>query len=252
MVDGTAVTPDSSLVQGTLTASLDSANVGQRSVNLGGLFTTSQEGYRFDYSPSTVNVTPASLTIAAVSAQKVYDGGVASTATPTASGLKGSDSLTSATQAFNSRHVQGQKGSTLSVTGYVVNDGNGGANYVVSTTNATGTITPAALTVSAVSDTKVYDGTTTSTRLPVVIGLQGSDTAPATSQAFASWHVAGNGLSPLLASAGTLNDGNGGRNYSVSLVPAAGTITTADRVGSSLRGACKLRSSLLRCRTLRR
>jgi flagellin-like hook-associated protein FlgL len=89
--------------------------VGQRNVNLGGLFTTSQEGYRFDYTPSTVNVTPASLTIAAVSAQKVYDGGVGSTATPTASGLKGSDSLTSATQAFTSPQVQGQNGSTLTV-----------------------------------------------------------------------------------------------------------------------------------------
>jgi hypothetical protein len=168
MVDGTAVTPDSSLVQGTLTAALDSANVGQRNVNLGGLFTTSQEGYRFDYTPSTVNVTPASLTIAAVSAQKVYDGGVGSTATPTASGLKGSDSLTSATQAFTSPQVQGQNGSTLTVTGYVV------------------------------------------------------------------------------------NDGNGGRNYSVTVVPVAGTITPADRVGSSLRGPCELRSRLLRCRTLRR
>ena len=54
----------------------------------------------------------------------------------------------------------GTDGSTLTVTGYTVNDGNGGNDYTVTLQSAAGTITPAALTITATSDTKVYDGTT--------------------------------------------------------------------------------------------
>ena len=54
----------------------------------------------------------------------------------------------------------GADGSTLAVTGYTVNDGNGGNDYTVTLVTATGTITPAALTITATSDSKVYDGTT--------------------------------------------------------------------------------------------
>ena len=36
---------------------------------------------------------------------------------------------------------------------------------------ASGTITPAALTLNALTDSKTYDGTTTSTKTPTVSGL---------------------------------------------------------------------------------
>ena len=40
-------------------------------------------------------------------------------------------------------------------------DGNGGANYAINYVNNTaGVITPAALTVTAQADSRVYDGTT--------------------------------------------------------------------------------------------
>ena len=42
----------------------------------------------------------------------------------------------------------GTDGSTLVVTAYTVNDGNGGGNYTVTTTDATGTITPQEVTGS--------------------------------------------------------------------------------------------------------
>ena len=51
---------------------------------------------------------------------------------PTVAGLQGSsDSVTAQTQAFVSKNVLGAGGSTLTVTGYVVNDGNSGGNYTV-------------------------------------------------------------------------------------------------------------------------
>ena len=53
--------------------------------------------------------------------------------------------------------------STLTVISFTVNDGDGGQDYNVTTINAIGTITPATLTITATSQTKVYDGTTSST-----------------------------------------------------------------------------------------
>ena len=46
-----------------------------------------------------------------------------------------------------SQNVLGANGSTLEVTGYTVNDGNGGDNYTVTLHTATGTITAAALDI---------------------------------------------------------------------------------------------------------
>ena len=51
-------------------------------------------------------------------------------------------------------------GKTLTASG-VVNDGNSGANYTVSfVADTTGVITARAITVTAQTDTKGYDGTT--------------------------------------------------------------------------------------------
>lgn len=228
--NGTPVTPDNTLLQGTLTGALDSRHVGLRTVTMSGLFSASQEGYLIDYSPSTITVTPASLTIAARSDSKVYDGGLASTVGPTASGLRGSDAVVNATQAFVVRHALGQGGSTLAVTGYVVQDGNEGRNYTVTTSTATGTITPAPLTISAVTDAKAFDGTTRSSAAPTVSGLLGSDTIQDVRQVFTYRQAFGVGLSVLRVSGYALNDGNAGANYSVNdAATAAGTITMKRR-----------------------
>ena len=99
---------------------------------------------------------------------------------------------------------------TLTVTAYTVNDGNSGADYTVTTHTASGTITPAALSISAVTDSKVYDSTTASSKTPTVSGLQGSDTVTGLSEAFTSRNVLGSNGSTLTVTAYTVNDGNGG------------------------------------------
>ena len=119
----------------------------------------------------------------------------------------------------------GSNGSTLTVTAYTVNDGNGGADYTVTTHTATGTITPAALSISAVTDSKVYDSTTASSKTPTVSGLQGSDTVTGLSEAFTSRNVLGTNASTLAVTAYTVNDGNGGADYTVTTHTASGTIT---------------------------
>ena len=176
-------------------------------------------------------ITPVALSITATGQTKVYDGTTTSTATPTYSGLitVGGDTLTGLTQAFASKNVLGTGGSTLQVTGYTVNDGDGGHDYTVTLHTASGTITPAALTITATSQTKVYDGTTTSTATPTYSGLitAGGDTVSGLSQAFTSKDVLGTAGSTLQVTGYTINDGDGGNDYTVTLHTASGTITPA-------------------------
>jgi hypothetical protein len=49
---------------------------------------------------------------------------------------------------------------------------------------ASGAITPAALTIAAASDTKIYDATSVSARVPAISGLQGADSVTPLSQRF--------------------------------------------------------------------
>ncbi|MBS0265082.1 MAG: hypothetical protein JSS02_24335 [Planctomycetes bacterium] len=92
------------------------------------------------------------------------------------------------------------------------------------------TISQATLTISAVTDTKQYDKTTTSSATPSIVGLQGLDTASAV-QAFQSVNVLGIDNSVLYIVSFVVNDGNGGNNYTVdSSGTATGTITKAPLV----------------------
>jgi filamentous hemagglutinin family protein len=96
-------------------------------------------------------------------------------------------------------------------------------------------ITPAPLTINAVNDVRVYNGTTSSDGTPTAAGLQAGDTVingPFT-QAYANKNVLGTNASTLIVN-GTyvVADGNGGNNYTVALNTAPGTITPLALVGS--------------------
>src|SRR5205823_6955318 len=96
------------------------------------------------------------------------------------------DTVTGLSQAFTSRHVLGTGNSTLVVTGYLVNDCNGGNDYVVHLHTASGSITARDLDINAVTDSKVYDGTTASSATPTVGMLYNSDTVTGLMQAHES------------------------------------------------------------------
>jgi len=184
--------------------------------------------YNYTFVPeSTGVITPAALTITATSDTKVYDGTTTSSKTPTHGTLYDGDTVTGLTQAFTSKNVLGANGSTLSVTSYTVNDGDGGNDYTVTTQNAAGSITPAALTISATSDTKVYDGTTTSSKTPTHGTLYDGDTVTGPTQAFTSKNVLGANGSTLTVTSYTVNDGDGGNDYKVTTRSVAGSITPA-------------------------
>ncbi len=145
---------------------------------------------------------------------------------PALSGLQGQDSVTGLQEVYNDPNSGA--GKTLSVSAYTVNDGNGGNNYTVTTVTATtGTINPAPLTITATKNTKSYDSTTAAIAVPTVTGLVSADTVAGLSEAYTNSN-AGTGKTLNVVSGFTINDGNGGRNYTFTIVAnTAGVVSQA-------------------------
>ena len=149
-------------------------------------------------------------------------------------GLVSSDTA-AFTDVFDTKNVGTRK--TLTPAGSV-NDGNGGSNYAVTlVANTTGQITPLAITVTAASSTKTYDGTISSTATPrITTGSLGSGNAPAFAETFTSKNT---GTGKTLTAAGLVNDGNGGSNYTVTLVPSATGSVAARAITVTAAGSTK-------------
>ncbi|MFI5457507.1 MAG: YDG domain-containing protein, partial [Isosphaerales bacterium] len=172
--------------------------------------------YTYTFAPvSTGVITAVALTITGVTNTKVYDGTTSAAGVPaiTSGVLQGSDTA-NFVETYSTRNVG--VGLTLTPSG-TVNDGNGGANYTYTFVPAsTGVITIEALTITAVTNTKFYDGTTSAAAIPTVTGLKGADTVTNLSETYDSPAI-GTGKT-LSVSTYTVNDGNGGNNYTVTTV----------------------------------
>ncbi|MHB8286055.1 MAG: beta strand repeat-containing protein, partial [Caulobacteraceae bacterium] len=181
--------------------------------------------YAISYVAGSLTVTPAALTITASANSKAYDGGVSAAATPSVSGLVGTDTVSDATEVYADKNAG--SGKTLSVAGYTINDGDGGADYtVVTVASASGVITPAALTLTAAANSKTYDGGVSAAAVPTVAGLVAGDTVTGLTEAYANKTV-GSGKT-LNVTGFTVNDGDGGGDYTVSTIAStAGVITPA-------------------------
>ena len=114
----------------------------------------------------------------------------------------------------------------VGTTNTIVISGTPASPYVVEFIDGAESFTPAPLTINAVTDSKVYDGTTSSSMTPTTSGLVTGDTVSSLSQSFESRNVLGTGGSTLSVDDGyAVNDGNGGNNYAVTLNTATGTIS---------------------------
>ncbi len=169
-------------------------------------------------------ISQAALTITATANTKTYDSTTSAAAVPTVSGLLGTDSVTGLAEAYASLSAGSSK--TLSISAYTIGDGNGGNNYAVTTTNSTaGQINQATLTITARTNTKSFDGTTTAAATPTVSGLVGSDTVTGLSESYNNPNQ-GTGKTLNVNPGYTVNDGNGGTNYAVTTaVDGTGSIT---------------------------
>ncbi len=157
---------------------------------------------------TTANITPRALSLSAVTDNKTYDGTTSSSGTVVISGNQVGDTIT-ANQVFDSKHALGTGASTLKIDTVNINDGNDGKNYIVTQTDATGTIQKASLTVTATQVEKTYDGTTLATGTGTVGSLTGQAAGEtvnaAGSQAFLSKN-AGTGDKYVRASGVTIKD----------------------------------------------
>ena len=213
-------------------ASFDTKNVGNsKTVTASGISLSSNPN---NYTLTTTtaaaavgSITPATLTLTAGTDTRTYNGTTVSGGTVGYSGLQTGDTLSGLTQAFDSKNVLGTGNSTLSVTGYSLSDGNNGGNYTVVTQTASGTINPATLTLTAGTDSRDYNGTTSSGGTVGYSGLQTGDTLTGLTQAFDSKNVMGAGNSTLSVTGYSLSDGNNGGNYTVVTQTASGTINPA-------------------------
>ena len=112
---------------------------------------------------SFFNITPRAITVTAVMNTKTYDATTTAAAVPviTSGSLVGSDTA-DFVETYSTSNVG--TGLTLTPSG-VVNDGNDGNNYTYTFVPvSTGVITAEALTITAVANSKTYDGTTTRQR----------------------------------------------------------------------------------------
>jgi len=223
--DGTTTSPGvPSVISGSLasgdtvawTQIFDNKNVGtNKTLTAAGAVSDGNSGNNYNITFTTVStgtITTRAITVTAVTNTKAYDGTTSSTGMPTLTfGTLATGDTGTWTQTFNTKYPETNK--TLTPAG-VVNDGNGGSNYDVTfATVDTGTITARAITVTASTDSKAYNGTTNSTGTPTITvgSLVVGDSAVWT-QTFNNKNV---GTNKTITPAGTVSDGSGGSNYSV-------------------------------------
>jgi hypothetical protein len=183
---------------------------------------------------TTANITAAGITLTVggtfTANNKTYDSLTAATINSnslTLIGVVGGDIVTlTPVLAFADKNVG--TGITVALTEDSSLGGAQAGNYSLSLVGApttTANITARPLTITAATDTKVYNGTTSSVAVPTITSgaLQGSDTATWT-ETFDNKNV---GTGKILTPAGLVTDGNAGNNYSYTYVTNATGVVTA-------------------------
>ena len=313
------------IVSASGTGTFDTKNVGSAKVVTAKTETLTgadAANYTVSLAPALAigEITPASLTIAAVANTKVYDGTTNAAAAPKVTGLVTGDTLSSLSESYADKNAG--TGKTINVnSGYVINDGNGGANYTVTvnsittgvitpkaltsaltgavskvydgTTSATlgsgnfiltgvvagdivnatgtgtfntknvgtaktitvvtevldnanytvakapaaaiGTITPASLTLTAVANTKTYDGSLIAAAIPTISGLKTGDTVTSLAEVYTDKNV-GSGKTLNVKAGFVINDGNAGGNYIVSTVSSTAGVINPKVLTAALTG----------------
>ncbi len=157
-----------------------------------------------------------------VAGSRVYDGtALASASILNVTNIVGGDALTLAGTA----ELAGRNVGTEAITGFggLTLGGASAGNYTLAGASGAVTVSPAALTITAVPTTKTYDGTTTAAASPMVAGLQSGDSVSGVAESYATAN-AGTGITLSVNGGYSVNDGNSGGNYTVTTVAATGVI----------------------------
>lgn len=159
----------------------------------------------------TVNA--ASLNVTATGTSREYNGNNTATVTLNVSGVSAGDDVTVnyTSAAFTDKHAGTGKQIAVSGLGLA---GAAASNYQLDagTLGATANITRRPITVTAVTDSKVHDGTTASSKQPIIGGTIAPGDTAAFLQVFAD---AAPGTNKTINVTGMVQDGNNGQNYVV-------------------------------------
>ena len=152
----TVVFSDTAALFGNKNAGVD------KTVSVAGITAGGADGANYTVNTAastTADITPLTIAVTGVGANKVYDGTVIDAATLTSAGVIAGDNVVFADTlaVFNNKNVGA--GKSVSIVG-ISSSGADAANYSLGNTTATAIadITPRALTVNAVGSNKVYDG----------------------------------------------------------------------------------------------
>ncbi len=230
---------------GNATTTLTSRNAGSQTSVASGLY-SNQAGYDISYVDGVVTINQASISLTTSNVSKVYDGGLsaAGTAIVSAGTLYANDTLSAGSFAFTDKNV-GNGNKTVTTSGVSFNDGNSGANYIVSyVDNTSSSITPKTLTVSGITASdKVYDGTTSATVSTTGVlysGLVGGDSFRVSATgAFTDPSVASSKTVLLTSTYNGADVGNyqiSGQASTTASITAAGTPPGSNTSGDSTSG----------------
>ncbi len=172
-----------------------------------------------------VTVDPAVLTVSATGLtpqNKVYDGTVNAAldiGSPTLVGVLGTDTVTlntaGATGIFADKHVG--TGKAVTITGLTLSGASAG-NYTLTQPTRLANITKKPISITAVTDTRIYDGTTNSSGVPSLNTPLASGDSVTWSQTFNNRNV---GTGKIITPSGAVSDGNSGLNYSYTFIPVS-------------------------------
>jgi hypothetical protein len=208
------------------------AGTGNKTVTVGGVTVSDGNGggnYDVSYVANTTStINPASITVDAANVTKTYDGTLTANGTANlvsgtlyhnASNGNAQDTLSGGAFAFTDPNA-GSGNKTVTASGVVANDGNGGGNYVVTyANNTTSTINPAQLIFIATIADKAYDGTTAAALSGYTLtGLVGNETLDASGTAAFTDKNVGTGKAVNISGIALADGMNGGlaSNYYVS------------------------------------
>jgi hypothetical protein len=228
------VSGDTVTLSGTATAAFSDKNIGAgKTVTVAGLSLSgsSSGNYTLTLPSFTANITAAGLTVNGITANnKVYDATTSATLNTGSAALVGvvsGDTITLSTAGASGTFATKNVGAgvVVQVSGLTISGASSG-NYLLTQPATTANITARPLTVTAATNTKQYDSTITAAALPTLTSgnLVNSDSVTWSE----TYDTSAVGTGKTLTPSGTVSDGNGGNNYSVTFVPnTSGVITSA-------------------------
>ncbi|WP_176442372.1 MBG domain-containing protein [Noviherbaspirillum humi] len=210
------------------------SHVGSYAITPAGL---SSGDYSISYVGGTLAVAPSPLTVTADNASRQY--GLANPSfTASYSGFKNGDTASSlgGTLAFSTAATAGSNVGSYGI----APNGHASSNYSISYAPGTLTVTPAPITISSSDVSKIYDGTTSAAGSAVIASgsLYNGNTLTGGSYAFLNRN-AGTGKTVTVTGV-TVNDGNGGNNYSITYANNTGSTITRKPLAVTAAGQDKV------------